>query len=106
MALKSATIPHPIAIDTAALRLTPRTAELTAFTATIGSSDVRATGSLDNLLGFALHDEDLRGSATVNSNHFDLNEWRSNEKTTEVIPVPPHIDFALKASATRVRMAH
>jgi hypothetical protein len=102
MALKSTAIPRPIAIDTAALRLTPRTAELTAFTATIGNSDVRATGSLDNLLGFALHDEDLRGSATVNSNHFDLNEWRSNEKTTEVIPVPPHIDFALKASAARV----
>ncbi len=102
VALKSAAFPYPIAIDTAALRLTPRTAELTAFTAKIGSSDVRATGSLDNLLGFALHDEDLRGSATVASNHFDLNEWRSKEKTTEVIPVPPHIDFALKASAARV----
>lgn len=99
--VRSSTIPHPIAIDTAALTLTPRNAQLTAFTSKIGSSDVRATGSLDNLIGFVLHDEDLRGAATVSSNHFDLNEWRSDKKT-EVIPVPPHVDFALAASADRV----
>jgi hypothetical protein len=102
IAVKSSTIPHPIAIDTAAIRLTPQTAQLTAFTAKIGNSDARATGTLDNLLGFVLRGEDLRGHAAVSSNHFDLNEWKSNEKTTEVIPVPPHIDFGLDASAARV----
>lgn len=102
IALKSSTIPHPIAIDTAALRLTPQTAQLTAFSAKIGNSDARATGTLDNLLGFVLRDEDLRGKAVVSSTHFDLNEWKSNEKTTEVIPVPPHIDFGLDASAAQV----
>src|SRR5205823_2810050 len=96
------TIPHPLAIDTAALRFTPRTTELTAFSGTIGSSDVRATGALDNLLGFVLHDEDLRGTAIIASNHVDLNEFRSKEKSTEVIPVPPHIDFTMKASVARV----
>jgi cell division septum initiation protein DivIVA len=102
IALRTATVPYPIAVDSAALRFTPRTAELTSFAARIGSSDVRATGSLDNVLGFALRGDDLRGSATVSSNRFDLNEWRSKEKTTEVIPVPPHVDFALKASAAHV----
>ena len=102
VALRSAAIPHAIAVDTAALRFTPRNAELTAFAARIGNSDVRAAGSLDNVLGFALRDQDLRGSATVSSEHFDLDEWRSKEKTTEVIPVPPHVDFALKATAARV----
>lgn len=105
VALRSAALPHPIAVDTAALRFTPKTTELTSLAARIGNSDARAVGSLDNLLGFALRDQDLRGSATVSSNHFDLNEWRSNEKTTEVIPVPPHVDFALKASATKVTYA-
>lgn len=101
-ALRSATLPRAIAIDTAALRLTPRSAELTSLTARIGGSDLRAAGSLDNVLGFALRDEDLRGSATVSSDRFDLNEWRSKDEATEVIPVPPHVDFALKASAARV----
>jgi uncharacterized protein involved in outer membrane biogenesis len=102
LALRSGALPHPLSIDTAALRLTPRTAELTSFSGRIGRSDVRATGSLDNLLGFALRDQELRGSATVSSGHFDLNEWQSKEKTTEVIAVPPRVDFALKASAARV----
>ena len=102
VALRSATLPHAIAIDTAALRFTPRNAELTSFAARIGKSDVRATGSLDNVLGFVLHDDELRGRATVSSTNFDLTEWASKEKTTEVIPVPPRVDFALDASAARV----
>jgi hypothetical protein len=102
VALRSAAVPYPIALDTAALRFTPRTAELTSFAARVGGSDVRAVGSLENVLGFALRGDDLRGSATVTSNKFDLNEWRSKDKTTEVIPVPPHVDFALKANAAQV----
>jgi AsmA-like C-terminal region len=101
-AVQSAALPHPVSIDTAALRFTPRAAELTAFAGRVGNSDVRATGSLDNLLGFALRDQELRGTGTVSSNHFDLTEWRSKEKTTEVIPVPPNVDFTLTASAARV----
>ncbi len=99
---RTSALPHAIAIDTAALRLTPRTTELTSLSARIGASDVRAVGSLDNVLGFALRNDDLRGSATVASNHFDLNEWRSKEKLTEAIRVPPHVDFALRATAARV----
>ena len=100
--LRSATIPHPVSIDTAALTLTPRTAQLTAFASKIGGSDVRATGSLDNLIGFVLHDEELRGRAALTSDHVDLNEWKSGTETTEVIPVPAKVDFALDAAAARV----
>jgi len=102
VALRSASVPHPVAVDTAALRLTPRTAELSSFAARVGNTDVRATGSLDNLLGFVLHNEDLRGTATVASNHVDLNEWQSKEKSTTVIPVPPHVDFTLAANVAKV----
>ena len=104
VALRSATLPHPVAVDTAALRLTPRTAELSSFVAKIGSSDVRATGTLDNILGFVFRGDDLRGTATVASRHLDLDEWRSDEALT-VIPVPPRIDFALNASAEQVKFA-
>ena len=102
LAIRSSALPHAIAIDTAALRLAPRAAELTSFSARIGASDVRAVGSLHNVLGFALRNEDLRGSATVASTHIDLNEWRSKEKMTEVIPVPAHADFSLETTAARV----
>ena len=102
LVVRSSTIPHPLSIDTAALTLTPRTTQLTAFASTIGSSDVRATGSLDNLIGFVLHDEELRGHATLMSDRVDLDEWKSNKETTEVIPVPPHVDVVLDAAATHV----
>lgn len=102
IALRSASLPHAIAVDTAALRFTPRAAQLTALVARIGNSDLRATGSLDNLLGFVMHDEELRGTGAVTSSHFDLAEWKSKEATTEVIPVPPRVDFTLDAAAARV----
>jgi hypothetical protein len=102
LTLRSASIPHPIAIDTAALRMNPRNAELSAFSAKIGASDVRATGTLDNVLGFALGRGDLVGTASVNSGTFDLNDWKSKEKTTEVVLVPPRVDFTMKASVDRL----
>jgi hypothetical protein len=101
VAFTAAATNRPVAVDTAALRFTPKTTELTSLAARIGNSDVRATGSLDNLLGFLLHNDDLRGSATVNSAHVDLDEWKSKEKTTTVIAVPAHVDFSLNASAAR-----
>ncbi|MGH7443567.1 MAG: AsmA-like C-terminal region-containing protein, partial [Longimicrobiales bacterium] len=101
-AFASATMPHALNVDEAHLQLSPRYAELSSFRGTIGSSDVRGSGRLENLLGFALQDEDLRGTATVHSNHFDLNEWRSDRTERPVIPVPPNIDFTLDATADRL----
>ncbi|HEX5581177.1 MAG TPA: AsmA-like C-terminal region-containing protein, partial [Gemmatimonadaceae bacterium] len=102
MALRSAALPHAMAVDTARLRFTPRRAELPTFIARIGKSDLRATGALDNVLGFVMRGEELRGEATVASRSFDLNEWRSDEESSEVIPVPANVDLALRATADRV----
>jgi AsmA-like protein len=101
--LRSSTLPQAVAVDTVALTFTPQNARLTAFSAKVGTSDARATGSLDNLLGFVLRDQDLRGRATVTSDHFNVNEWKSKEKSTEVVLVPPHIDFDLDATAREVK---
>jgi hypothetical protein len=103
IALRASTLPQPVAIDTAALTFTPQNARLTVFSAKVGTSDVRATGSIDNLLGFLLRDQDLRGRATVTSDHFNVDEWKSKEKTTEVVVVPPHLDFDLDATASEVK---
>jgi hypothetical protein len=94
-------LPHPVAVDTALLRFTPRRVELPTLVARVGSSDVRGNGSLENLIGFALRNDVLRGQATVASNKFDLNEWRSDEES-EVIPVPANVDFTLGFSAKQV----
>ncbi|MGH7527633.1 MAG: AsmA-like C-terminal region-containing protein, partial [Gemmatimonadales bacterium] len=97
LSVKSEALPRPLAIREASLRLAPRRAELRSFTGTVGSSDLQASGYLDNVLGFALRDEDLRGSANLSSTKFNLDEWRSGEGELNVIPVPPRIDFGLEA---------
>ncbi|HEX6558754.1 MAG TPA: AsmA-like C-terminal region-containing protein, partial [Longimicrobiales bacterium] len=102
LALSAADLRQPLKIDQAVLELTPRQAELTSFRGRAGASDITLTGSLENLLGFALHQEDLRGNATVASRHFDLNEWRSDDEL-KAIAVPGNIDFALRATAETVQ---
>jgi AsmA-like protein len=96
------TLPHPLAIQQASLRLRPARAELTSFRGSVGSSDLEATGSLDNLISYMFRDDTLRGTATVHSNRFNLDEWRSGKSDTQIIPVPPKIDFGLDATVAEL----
>jgi hypothetical protein len=101
LALQSADLPHPLAIQEASLALTPQRAELRSLTGKIGSSDLRLSGYLENLVPFALRGDPLRGDATFASQHFNLDEWQSDD-SLKVIPVPGNIDFALKATVAEL----
>jgi hypothetical protein len=102
LTVKGENLPQPLAIQQASLQLAPQKAELRSFRGTVGSSDLQASGSLENLLGFALRDDVLRGSATLRSNRFNLDEWRSGEGDLQIIPVPPRLDFALDATVAQL----
>ena len=101
LSVKSKALPHPLGITQASLVLAPERAQLKSFSGTVGSSDLRASGTLENLLGYVFRDDDLKGSASLASNKFVLDEWRSGEGELTVIPVPPKIDFALDATVKR-----
>jgi hypothetical protein len=96
--VRAAALRQPVRIDELALGISPAAADLRTLRGAIGSSDVRATGSLDNLLGFALGEDVLRGSATLESDRFDLDEWKSENDSIPVIRVPPRIDFVLRTA--------
>jgi hypothetical protein len=102
LTVKGKALPHPLTIRNASLALAPERAQLRTFAGTIGSSDIQASGSLDNLLAFVFRDDTLRGSATVRSNHFDLNEWKSSDSDLEVVPVPSKIDLTLDATVSEL----
>ena len=102
LTVKGASLPKPLAIQQASLRLAPEKAELRAFNGSIGSSDVQAAGTIENLLGFMMRDDTLRGVATVRSNRFNLDEWRSSEGDLQIIPVPPKIAFDLDATVAEL----
>jgi uncharacterized protein involved in outer membrane biogenesis len=95
-------LPHALQIAEGQLRFTPRYAELASFRGRIGSSDVAMTGRLDNLLGYALRDEELRGEARIASTFFDLNEWRSGDGELDAVLVPGNLDFSLAAEVERL----
>lgn len=101
MAVQSAALPHAARVDSALLRFTPQRAELATLTGAIGSSDFRASGTLDNLIGYVMKDEVIRGTANVHSRHFNLNEWKSDEKSG-AIPVPANVDFRLQVTADSI----
>jgi AsmA-like C-terminal region/AsmA family len=96
-------LPHPLAIQQASLRLAPEKAQLRSFQGIIGSSDLRASGTLLNPIAFAMRDDTLRGIATVQSKQFNLDEWQSGGTGVErVIPVPPRVDFDLNATVAEL----
>lgn len=96
--VRTSELPHTLFVDEAVLLLSPSQAELTTLRGRVGESDLRIAGHLDNLLGYLLRNEELRGRATLESRRFDLNDWRSDAAELEVIPVPANIDFAVETT--------
>ena len=97
LTLKSADLPRDVAVQEASLQVSPQRADVRSFSAQIGSSDVRLSGYLENLLPFALRGDPLRGNATFASQRFNLDEWKSDDSLT-IIQVPGNIDFGLQAT--------
>jgi hypothetical protein len=102
LTVKGKALPHPLAIQQASLTLAPQRAQLKTFSGTIGSSDLQASGTIENLLAYAFRDDTLRGTATVHSNRFNLDEWQSGGGDLQIIPVPPKIDFGLDATVAQL----
>lgn len=105
LAVRGSKLSQPVDVDELRLALSPRHAELASLRARAGSSDFTARGRLDNLVGFALRGEVLRGQATVSSDLVVLDEWMVRprpERELRVIPVPPNVDLSLAATVNRM----
>ena len=79
-------LPHPLNIKKAAIQFTQNQAQLTDFTMTTGETDIQATGKLDNLLGFALQNQELKGDFNLTSKKViisDLMRVADDEQTTK-----------------------
>lgn len=73
----------PVHIKTADMNFTSNSVKLNQFDATINSSDLKATGTIDNLMGFLLKDQELKGDFVLNSNKLNLNELKSAPAPSE-----------------------
>ena len=57
----------------------PQAIDLQQFTATLGRSDLSASGRIENFLAYFTPSQTMRGSFTARSNFFDADEWLTEE---------------------------
>ncbi|MFN7115913.1 MAG: AsmA family protein, partial [Saprospiraceae bacterium] len=78
-----------IKINNAQAAFTPENVKIQNFDAKLGKSDIKASGSIQNILAYFSPKKTMRGSFTVRSNRFDVNEWMPQETTTAATPALP-----------------
>ncbi|WP_104734738.1 AsmA-like C-terminal region-containing protein [Hanstruepera ponticola] len=103
---------NPIQISNADMTFKPGTVSLNSFNAKTGSSDLAATGSINNLLGYLLSDKKLQGNFNVSSQQFLISDFmeaddnaKEKNKTTadsESLKIPDFLDCTIYANAKTV----
>jgi hypothetical protein len=74
----------PLAIQNLAMTVSPSDFDLTVDQLKYGKSAMDIRGKLQNMLGYYLNDETLKGQLVINSKSIDLNEWMSAMSASEV----------------------
>ena len=104
-------IVNPIHIYQANMTFNPETVSLNHFNAKTGDSDINATGTINNLLGFLLSDNNLKGNFNVTSNLFKVSDFMSEDETSaenkttsdsESLKIPAFLDCTINADAKTV----
>ena len=114
-------IPNEVQIANADMSFNQGNVSVPNLKMTTGKSDLSASGTLQNLIGFLLTDEQLKGNFQVQSNMFSVNDFMTAEteeittkdengndktvaKTTgkESVKVPSFLDMELRFTANTV----
>lgn len=68
-----------VSISNAALKFNPKSVTLENFDLKLGDSDIKASGSLNNVIAYVISDGVLKGNLNVTSNYFDFNPFLTEE---------------------------
>ncbi|MBV6443096.1 MAG: hypothetical protein DYG98_09310 [Haliscomenobacteraceae bacterium CHB4] len=96
---KSADMPA-VKINQLTTSLTPQRVDIQNFDAKLGKSDLRANGSIDNILAYFSTNKTMTGKLNFNSSLFDANEWMEPAPTDGSV-VPSDVE-APPAAAEKV----
>lgn len=104
-----------VQINKAGLEFTPRYVNLSSFDVKIGKNDIVAGGRLENLIGYIVKNQTLKGQLSLSSNYLNLNDFMGDDSnnttytandTTDVfknkIVIPKNIDFTMDANLKHV----
>lgn len=105
-------LPEVVSVPALSLTLSPASARLNEARLQLGSSDISATGGLDNIVGWVLAGDVLRGSLVMTSNKLDLDPWMRQEAPARAEgeqqaftspAVPADLDLSMSASFGKLR---
>ncbi len=117
MLYEATDLPYPVNLNAVVMDFTPQNVKLKQLDGKTGSTDFKANGVIDNVLGYVLSDGTIKGNISVQSNKVNCNEWMtSTEEETgtetastsaeaepyEIIKVPGNIDMTIAANAKEV----
>lgn len=108
-------IVNPINVSNAVVNFGNRRISLDEFKATTGKSDIAATGTIDNLLGFLFNSQELKGNFKVDSDLFVMDDFMVDNaeetdasaatKTTqtgEALKIPSFLNTSIQADVKKV----
>ncbi len=102
--------PHQTSIDNLVLRFSPSLVFLDNLVADYAGSDYQAKGTINNLLGYMLKDENLVADIALNSKLIDLNPFMQDDGNTAssdtavaAIEIPRNIDFKINANVATLK---
>ena len=109
-------IDQTITISKAEASFTNDKIKLTEYSGTAGSTNYSMKGEISNYLGFALKDEVLKGSLTVDADQLAISEWMVEGEETdeessdeedisepmEVVRIPENVEFNMQTSVNKV----
>lgn len=106
-----------VAINKVVAAFSPEYVQLDEFDAHFGKSDLKASGRIDNILAYISPQKTMKGSFTAHTDYFYIDEWMTEETTTEAAPAPvptaepsaeteeavfDRFDFAMDATANKI----
>jgi hypothetical protein len=102
--------PNPIEISTANLNFREGEVRVPQLLMTTGMTDINASGTILNFMGFLFTDQQLKGDFKVTSDTFSVNDFmvaeisetNPNATPSEAIKIPSFLDTKLDFSANRV----
>lgn len=72
----------PVKIQDMAMTFTPQNVQVNNFEALLGKSDIKAKGTLDNILAYFSPEKTMTGELTMRSKYFNADEWLVEDPNT------------------------
>ncbi|WP_047419034.1 AsmA-like C-terminal region-containing protein [Cellulophaga sp. Hel_I_12] len=112
---KSEELKSPVKINATSVTFNPKTVTLNELNGVTGQTDFKASGTINNLLGFMFNDENVEGIFNLSSTTFAVNDFMVEESTVPTaestgkptmaaaqVKIPSFLDATINATASNV----